>query len=170
MEINERVYLQDIYPTLLELAGVEVPDYIEFRSLNALMDGTADHSPYESIYMAMFDDQRGMILNDYKLILYPQAEEAELYNLAGDPWELKNLVDRPESAEVLRQMGVEFANRPDVNMLFARLTDEAADRLEAAGVLFYRIAPGLIRLVTSWQTTSAEVDAALAEFRKVLDR
>ena len=68
----------------------------------------------------------------------------------------------------LRELGVEFANRPDVNMHFARVADADADRLEAAGLLFYRIAPGLIRLVTSWQTTSGDVDEAIARFRSVL--
>ena len=40
-------------------------------------------------------------------------------------------------------------------MLFAMVDDEAATRLEADGLLFYRISPGVIRLVTSWQTTDA---------------
>jgi threonine aldolase len=68
----------------------------------------------------------------------------------------------------LRDLGVEFRNRPDVNMLFAHVADDVADRLEAAGLLFYRIAPGLIRLVTSWQTTSAGIDGALERFAAAL--
>jgi threonine aldolase len=68
----------------------------------------------------------------------------------------------------LSALDVEFVNRPDVNIVFARVADEHADRLEAAGLLFYRIAPGLIRLVTSWQTTSSEIDEALTRFEAVL--
>jgi threonine aldolase len=64
--------------------------------------------------------------------------------------------------------GIGFVNRPDVNMLFAMVDEEAATRLEAEGVLFYRISPGVIRLVTSWQTTDADVDRALARFAGVL--
>jgi len=64
--------------------------------------------------------------------------------------------------------GVGFVNRPDVNMLFARIDDDAATRLEAEGMLFYRISPGVIRLVTSWQTTDAEIDQAVARFTGVL--
>ena len=33
---------------------------------------------------------------------------------------------------------------------------------------FYRIRPGVIRLVTSWQTTDGDVDAALAAFADAL--
>jgi threonine aldolase len=68
----------------------------------------------------------------------------------------------------LAKLGVEFANRPDVNMLFAYVDDKAADQLEAAGLLFYRMGGGTIRLVTSWQTTAEDVDAALAAFEQLL--
>ena len=73
-----------------------------------------------------------------------------------------------ELAAGLAQLGVEFVNRPDVNMLFARLPGEAIERLEAAGLLFYRMGPGTIRLVTSWQTTAEDVQVALNEFENAL--
>lgn len=59
---------------------------------------------------------------------------------------------------------IELVNRPDANMLFVRMSDEHIARLEAAGLLFYTIGPGLIRLVTSWATTPAEVERAVAAF------
>lgn len=62
---------------------------------------------------------------------------------------------------------VELVNRADVNMLFVRLADEHIARLEAAGLLFYTIGPGLIRLVTSWATTGDEIDRAVAAFRRL---
>ena len=68
----------------------------------------------------------------------------------------------------LAAAGVEFVVSPDVNMLFAMVDDETATRLEAEGLLFYRISPGVIRLVTSWQTTDAEVDEAVDRFGRAL--
>jgi threonine aldolase len=68
----------------------------------------------------------------------------------------------------LSKLGVEFANRPDVNMLFAIVDDNVADQLEAAGLLFYRMGRGTIRLVTSWQTTEEDVEGALAAFEAAL--
>ncbi len=70
-------------------------------------------------------------------------------------------------AHGLAELGIETVERPDVNMLFARVDATTADRLETAGLLFYRIAPGVIRLVTSWQTTTDDVDEALAAFAEV---
>ena len=68
----------------------------------------------------------------------------------------------------LAELGVEFANRPDVNMLFAYVDDAAADQLEAAGLLFYRMGRNTIRLVTSWQTTAEDVAQTLAAFEAAL--
>lgn len=68
----------------------------------------------------------------------------------------------------LQALGVTALNRPDVNMLFAEVDDRAATELEAAGLAFYRIRPGVIRLVTSWQTTDADVQLALDAFRRAL--
>jgi arylsulfatase A-like enzyme len=105
---DERIYLQDIYPTLLELAGVKVPDYIEFNSLNMLIQNKAKASPYKSIYLAMFNDQRAIVSNNYKLILYPQAKAAELYNLEKDPWETENLISNKKNDSRLKTLGKSF--------------------------------------------------------------
>jgi threonine aldolase len=51
---------------------------------------------------------------------------------------------------------------PEANIAFVEIADAVADRLEAAGLLFYRIAPGVIRFVTSFQTTLADADEVLA--------
>lgn len=46
--------------------------------------------------------------------------------------------------------------------------DEAAPRLEAEGLQFYQIRPGVIRLMTSWQITDADIDQAVSRFAGVL--
>ena len=68
----------------------------------------------------------------------------------------------------LADLGVETINSPEVNMLFVRISDDAADALTDAGLLFYRMGPGEARFVTSFQTTMAEVDAVLAAVAKAL--
>jgi threonine aldolase len=64
-------------------------------------------------------------------------------------------------AEGLARLGVEFVNPPDVNMLFVSMPDDHISRLEDAGLLFYRMGPGRLRLVTNWATTTEEIDTAL---------
>jgi threonine aldolase len=62
--------------------------------------------------------------------------------------------------------GVRLAERVDVNMAFVELPGPAIDALGDAGVLFYRMGPTSVRLVTSWQTTAAEVAEVVAVFRQ----
>jgi len=68
----------------------------------------------------------------------------------------------------LVDLGVETVNAAEVNMLFVRVSDAVAESLTDAGLLFYRLGPGLARFVTSFQTTAADVDAVLAAVAKAL--
>ena len=61
----------------------------------------------------------------------------------------------------LEPLGVRFVNRPDVNMLFVEVGDRPARVMADAGMLFYEMGGGVVRLVTSWQTTDDDVDRAL---------
>jgi threonine aldolase len=70
----------------------------------------------------------------------------------------------------LTTLGVELQFPPDANMAFASTDPAVLDRLHADGVLFYRMAADTIRLVTSFQTTDADVDEVLLRFERALDR
>ncbi len=61
----------------------------------------------------------------------------------------------------LEPLGAKFVNRPDVNMLFVDVGDAAAASMAEAGLLFYEMGEGVIRLVTSWQTSDDDIDRAL---------
>lgn len=91
-----------------------------------------------------------------------------LAHLSDDLWLrlARSANDRmAQLAAGLASLDVTFVNRPDVNMLFVEAPDARIDRWEAAGLLFYRMGPGRLRLVTSWATTSEEIDDALARIR-----
>ncbi len=92
--------------------------------------------------------------------------------LADDLW-LRLAASANQSAQLLykglRSLGVDVRDRPEANIMFMRLADEAIDRLEEQDLMFYRIAPGVIRMVASFKTTDAEVDETLVRFRNALD-
>jgi threonine aldolase len=67
--------------------------------------------------------------------------------------------------EALSSYGVRVAERVDVNMAYLELPPAAIDAAADAGVLFYRMSPTTVRLVTSWQTTAEDVSTAAARFR-----
>jgi threonine aldolase len=99
-------------------------------------------------------------------------QSAQLIAYLGDGTWLRTAANAnarmADLAAGLSKLGVEFANRPDVNMLFAIVDDDVADQLEAAGLLFYRMGRGTIRLVTSWQTTAEDIEGALVAFQAAL--
>lgn len=105
---SQRVYLQDIYPTILELAGIKIPEYIEFNSLTPQIKNKVKPSPYSSIYLAMFNDQRAIVADNYKLILYPKTKASELYNLKIDPWETNNIISEKKSISKIKKLGSAF--------------------------------------------------------------
>ena len=66
-----------------------------------------------------------------------------------------------ELARGLRERGIEMLAEPQANIIFARLHDKVAATLRASDVQFYDISPGIVRFVTSWQTTPEEVAEVL---------
>ncbi len=110
------IYLQDVMPTTLELAGVEKPDHVDFHSLLPLLDD--GRSPYESIYGAYLNKQRSIRNDRYKLIAYPDAGVLRLYDMHEDPKETNDLAQSARMRPVLTE---QFAK---LQQLQAELGDE----------------------------------------------
>ncbi len=86
------VYLQDVAPTTLELAGVEAPGHMQYRSLLPLIRGERNTN-YDAVYGAYMDKQRMARQGNYKLIYYPNLERHQFFDLEADPNEINNLID-----------------------------------------------------------------------------
>ena len=82
-------------------------------------------------------------------------------------------------AQAIDSADARLALRPDGNEVFVILTDEADNRLKAAGAVYHpwsveslpvrkRPTSGecLVRLVTSWQSTEADVDLFASNLRR----
>jgi threonine aldolase len=68
----------------------------------------------------------------------------------------------------LASYGVRLHEDPEANIAFVELPAPAIDAAAAAGLLFYRMGPTTVRLVTSWQTTRDDVTEAAARFREAV--
>ena len=71
-------------------------------------------------------------------------------------------------ASGLADLDVRLLNDAQVNMVFAELPAPVIDRLLADDLLFYRMSHTAIRLVTSFQTTDADVIEILRRFSRAL--
>lgn len=108
LRIQAPIYLQDVFPTAVELTGLPVPDWVQFRSLLPLLRGERQDS-YPAIYGAYLDRQRAVVRDGYKLILYPQIQKLRLFHLETDPREGIDLAEgeadvRPLVKDLLRSM------------------------------------------------------------------
>jgi arylsulfatase A-like enzyme len=89
-EVHDLVSLIDLGPTILDAAGIDIPTYLEGRSLLPYLRGEAikprDFVFCEDNYQIMMRSQT------HKLVYYiGQPENGELYDLQADPHELDNL-------------------------------------------------------------------------------
>jgi arylsulfatase A-like enzyme len=102
----------DFAPTLLEFAGVEIPDDIQGRSLVPVLTsrkGSAPKDWREAVYYHYYEypswhsvkRHYGIRTNDYKLIhFYNDVDEWELYDLReGTEGEMTNVYDHPDYAD-----------------------------------------------------------------------
>lgn len=101
--IDGAIYLQDAMPTILEIAGAPVPDYVQFHSVLPMIKGTKKRN-YDSIYGAYTMLQRQVTIDGWKLIYYPKIQRSRLYNLGKDPQETKDLSGSPEHAQRIARM------------------------------------------------------------------
>ena len=101
IQVDAVTHTYDVYPTLCELAGLEVPASVDALSLAPLMDGAAeDTRPYvHSVYKHV---QRMVRDREWKLITYLRdgdagSDRTQLFHIPSDPWELE---DRSEDGTV----------------------------------------------------------------------
>ena len=105
----------DLAPTLLELAGSEPERPLHGRSLVPLLGGDEPADWRTSILIEYYSDTvfrrivdmgyKAVRTERYKLIDYLELEGMdELYDLASDPYELRNVIADPEYATVLDEL------------------------------------------------------------------
>jgi choline-sulfatase len=105
--IDTKIYMQDVVPTAMELAGVAIPDFVEFKSLVPLIRGEKNQQ-YDAIYGGYIAFQRMVVKDNLKLILYPEIQKARLYDLKNDPFEMNDLAESADQAETIRNLFAEL--------------------------------------------------------------
>ncbi|WP_339722504.1 sulfatase-like hydrolase/transferase [uncultured Paraglaciecola sp.] len=93
-KIKGNIYLNSVFPTTAELAGIEVPKSVQASSFMPLLRKEKD-SMNEYIYGSYRHYQRMVRSDNFKLIYYPVIGQTQLFDLKNDPDELHNLSAKP---------------------------------------------------------------------------
>lgn len=103
------VYLYDIFPTLCEKLGIEIPESVDGQSFAQLLDGEHGESQRDELYLIFDEFVRGVKDNNYKLIEYRNGDNEDdkwtfLYDIKNDPWETNNLAASEEYKNKIKEL------------------------------------------------------------------
>lgn len=115
----------DFAPTILEIAGAEIPADMQGRSLVPVLTGETPPDWRKSVYYHYYEYpdshavavQYGVRTDRYKLIYFPDLKEWEMYDLEKDPHELQNVIAHTDYA----------ATRTELEGELKRLRDQYRD-------------------------------------------
>jgi arylsulfatase A-like enzyme len=138
-KIEDRMAVNiDLAPTILDFAGVSIPESMQGRSLRPLIEGRTRTDWRKSVYYTYYENSwaalegkgkealtdpsfqyltphRGVRTDRYKLIEYYTDNYWELFDLAKDPNELRNVYSDPEYSQIasdlkreLQQLRVQY--------------------------------------------------------------
>jgi len=121
--LSQKVLNIDIAPTILELAGINIPEVMNGKSMTPLFNYPESdfRDDFFLEHVGIVDaeypipDSYGVRTGDWKYIRYINSgpETEEIYNIATDHMELNNLVNDPEYAdtkEYLKKRCDEYIN------------------------------------------------------------
>ena len=104
----------DLAPTILELANIEKPAYMQGESMVKLFGNEEASEWRESILFEYYvddaypyagPDMLAVKTDNYKLIdVFLENDIDELYDLQNDPGEMNNLINNPEFDEIEKEL------------------------------------------------------------------
>lgn len=123
-EIQAFSYIHDIFPTVCDLAGVEIPKSVNGKSLAPVINNEVKEVR-NATYHAYRQFQRAYRKGDYKIIEYVRAQDfnkktgdfiagsrvTQLFNTKNDPWETTDLSFFPQYFDLLAEMRIEMKDK-----------------------------------------------------------
>lgn len=141
--VGARVGLVDVAPTILEILGVPIPTDMQGRSLLPLFHDAGGAGADRTHYAETLSPRLSQNLGELRALFegpwkYIHGPRPELYDIAADPKELKDLVlARPEVAAEMRDKLTDFLKRnsPPGGSRMAPVDADTRRRLEALGYI-----------------------------------
>jgi len=106
-------YLNSVFPTAAELAGLAIPESVDAPSIVPLIKGEKD-AVYDNIYGGYRHMQRMVRSQDYKLIYYPLIKRTQLFDMKADPLEMNDLSQQPQYQAKISTMMVQLEDWQEI--------------------------------------------------------
>jgi arylsulfatase A-like enzyme len=114
--LDEAVCLEDVMPTLLDLADVEIPPTVEGRSLVPLLRGESSLGR-EYLHLECTPNFHALTDGREKYVWLPATGREQLFDLEADPQELHNLAEESGSRSTLarwrERLVAQLQDRPE---------------------------------------------------------
>lgn len=109
------VCLEDLMPTILDIAGVDIPDTCEGESLLPILKGERNHTLRESLHMEHAENMQAIVTKEWKYVYFTNTGDEQLFDMLNDPKELHNAIgDYPEQARKMRAQLIDtLRDRPE---------------------------------------------------------
>lgn len=89
--IRQPIQNVDLTPTILDLAGLPVPDFLHGRSRADLLRGAASEAPGPPLYFSMRRHWMSVMSDRYKLHVRHVQGDVQFFDIAADPGEQRDL-------------------------------------------------------------------------------
>ena len=110
---KELVQNLDLAPTILELAGTQVPGYMQGRSLVPILMGDSPRDWRDAVYYHYFEGppavhrvarHYGIRTDRYTIAHFPDHNEWELFDLETDPDQIRSVYGEPEYSDIQERL------------------------------------------------------------------
>jgi choline-sulfatase/uncharacterized sulfatase len=93
----------DLFPSLSEIAKIEMPDHVQGRSFSPLLQ-SADSTPIRDSALTENARRKAIATREWRYVANIGDQPHELYDQINDPWEMRNVIDDPAYAEIAQDM------------------------------------------------------------------
>jgi arylsulfatase A-like enzyme len=100
---SELVAHVDLFSTLCDMAGAEIPGHLHGRSLRPLLEGEPTPSDWRKEVISQMETRLMLRTAEWKLNVY-DGGPGELYQLTEDPQEFNNLIHNPEYSDIIHRL------------------------------------------------------------------
>ncbi|HTU00071.1 MAG TPA: sulfatase [Rhizomicrobium sp.] len=97
----------DVTAAFVELAGATAGRVLDGRSLVPLLNDAS--APWNTATLLQCIYTKGIATQNYRYMVWPDTGETELYDMAADPWQLRNVAGTPEFQTIEADLAQAFA-------------------------------------------------------------